>query len=105
MMRRRTLALILALTMAGTTFGTAFLATPVASANVCTSIPSLPVIPNPLKTVCTVVTKAPTILSNPIGTIGGIITAPLKSAADAVMKGVTDWVADGGAWLVGEAGT
>jgi hypothetical protein len=105
MMRRRTLALILALTVAGTGFGMAFVATPVASANVCTSIPSLPVIPNPLKTVCTVVTKAPTILSNPIGTIGGIVTAPLKAAGDAVMKGVTDWVADGAAWLVGEAGT
>lgn len=104
-MRRKTLALVLTLTVAGTTFGTAFLATPVASANVCTSIPSLPIIPNPIKTVCTVVTKAPTILSNPIKTIGGILTAPIKAAGDAVMQGVTDWVADGAAWLVGEAGT
>lgn len=102
-MRRRTLALILALTVMTSGVGMAFVTTPVASANVCTSIPSLPVIPNPLKTVCTVVSKGTGIVSNPVKTIGGIVAAPFKAAGDAVMKGVTDWVADGAAWLVGEA--
>jgi hypothetical protein len=103
-MRRRTLALLLSLTLVGTTVGFAFVSTPLASANVCSSIPSLPLVPNPLKTVCTVVVKAPTIVTNPIGTIGKILAAPFKAAGDAVMQGVTDWVAAGAAWLVDEAG-
>ena len=103
-MRRRTLALLLSIALVGTTVGFAFVSTPVASANVCSSIPSLPLVPNPLKTVCTVVVKAPTIVTNPIGTIGKILAAPFKAAGDAVMQGVTDWVAAGAAWLVDEAG-
>jgi hypothetical protein len=104
-MRRRSRALILTLAVALTTSGFAFVSTAVASANVCTGIPSLPLVPNPLKTVCGVIVKAPTIVSNPIGTIGKIITAPIRAAGDAVMQGVTSWVADGAAWLVGEAAT
>jgi hypothetical protein len=102
-MRRRALALILATSLTSAGLGMAFATTPVASANVCTSIPSLPVIPNPLKSACTVVSKGTGIVSNPIKTIGGIVTAPIKAVGDAVMKGVTDWVADGAAWLVGQA--
>jgi hypothetical protein len=77
-----------------------FVGTAPASADVCDKIPSLPLVPNPIKLGCKVVTKVPSVISNP----GSIITAPLKAAGDAVMQQVTSWVADGAAWLVGEAG-
>ena len=99
----RLLALAAALTV-GICAGSGFVGTPAASANVCDKIPSLPLIPNPIKLGCKVVAKVPSVISNPLGTLGSVITAPLRAAGDAVMKAVTSWVADGAAWLVGEAG-
>lgn len=73
----------------------------VAQANVCTSIPGIPLVPNPIKAGCEAAGKA----AGAVGkTVGKIVTAPIRAAGDAVMKGVTDWVADGAGWLVDQAG-
>jgi type IV secretion system protein TrbL len=99
-MRRRTMlatAAALAVALVGVS---GFVGTAPASADVCDNIPSLPLVPNPIKLGCKVVTKVPSVIANP----GSIITAPLKAAGDAVMQQVTSWVADGAAWLLGEAG-
>ena len=99
---RIALALVIA---TGASATPAFLATPVASASsLCDSIPSLPLAPNPIKAGCQAIANAPGVISNPGKALGKIITAPVTAAGDAVMQGVTAWVADGAAWLVGEAG-
>lgn len=70
----------------------------------CNDIPSVPLVPNPIKTGCKVVSKVPEVVSDPGKAVTDIATAPLKAAGDEVMKGVTKWVADGASWLVGQAG-
>ncbi len=81
-----------------------FVHTPAAQANVCNDIPSVPLVPNPIKTGCKVISKVPEVVSDPGKAVTDIATAPLKAAGDEVMKGVTKWVADGASWLVGQAG-
>lgn len=103
-MRRSCLAVVAVVVLVGSLATSGFLNTPMASANVCDKIPSLPLVPNPIKLGCKVVTGAPKVISDPVGTIGKVLTAPIRAAGDAVMQGVTSWVADGAAWLVGEAG-
>jgi hypothetical protein len=79
-----------------------------ARADVCDHIPSIPLVPNPVKAGCktagTVLGAAPKLLTNPGGAVKDIVTAPFKAAGDEVMKGVTTWVAEGAGWLVGQAG-
>jgi hypothetical protein len=75
-----------------------------AQADLCDSVPSIPGVPNPVKTGCEVVGSVPGIVSNPGQAVTDIATAPLNAAGDAVMQGVTKWVANGAAWLVGQAG-
>src|SRR5579859_858668 len=99
-MRRSRLVALGAALAVGVFSVSGFVETAPASADVCDSIPSLPLVPNPIKLGCKVVSKVPSVISNP----GSIITAPFKAAGDAVMQQVTSWVADGAAWLVGEAG-
>jgi type IV secretion system protein TrbL len=99
-MRRNRLVVLTAALAVAVFSVSGFVGTTPASANVCDSIPSLPLVPNPIKLGCKVVSKVPSVISNP----GSIITAPFKAAGDAVMQQVTSWVADGAAWLVGEAG-
>lgn len=88
--------------------GSGFTGTPSARADVCDHIPSIPLVPNPVKAGCktagTVVGAAPKLLTNPGGAVKDIVTAPFKAAGDEVMKGVTSWVAKGAGWLVGQAG-
>src|SRR3954447_10425414 len=88
--------------------GSAFTGTAPARADVCDHIPSIPLVPNPVKAGCktagTVVGAAPKLLTNPGGAVKDIVTAPFKVAGDEVMKGVTSWVAKGAGWLVGQAG-
>ena len=104
-MRRSRLAALAAALAVGAFAASAFVATtPAAASSVCDNIPSLPLVPNPIKLGCKAVTGAGNVISNPGGAIGGLITAPFKAAGDAVMQQVTSWVADGAAWLVGEAG-
>src|SRR3954453_6312677 len=85
-----------------------FTGTAPARADVCDHIPSIPLVPNPVKAGCktagTVVGAAPKLLTNPGGAVKDIVTAPFKAAGDEVMKGVTSWVAKGAGWLVGQAG-
>src|SRR3954468_20977883 len=85
-----------------------FSGTAPARADVCDHIPSIPLVPNPVKAGCktagTVVGAAPKLLTNPGGAVKDIVTAPFKAAGDEVMKGVTSWVAKGAGWLVGQAG-
>lgn len=81
-----------------------FVNTPAAEANICNDIPSVPLVPNPLKTGCKVISKIPEVVSDPGKAVTDIATAPLKAASDEVMKGLTKWVADGASWLVGQAG-
>src|SRR3954471_5165685 len=79
-----------------------------ARADVCDHIPSIPLVPNPVKAGCktagTVAGAGPKLLTNPGGAVKDIVTAPFKAAGDEVMKGVTSWVAKGAGWLVGQAG-
>lgn len=75
-----------------------------AQAGVCDDIPSIPGVPNPVKTGCKVVSKAPEVVTNPGQAATDIVTAPFDAAGDAVMRGVTTWVAKGAGWLVGQAG-
>jgi hypothetical protein len=103
-MRRSWLAAVAVCVVVGSLAVSGFVGTPAASADVCDKIPSLPLVPNPIKLGCKVVAKVPSVVSDPVGTIGSVLTAPLRAAGDAVMQGVTSWVADGAAWLVGEAG-
>src|SRR4051794_28073071 len=88
--------------------GWGFVGAEPARADVCDSIPSIPLVPNPLKTSCkvtkTVVSAGPKLLTNPGGAVKDIITAPIKAAGDEVMRGVTSWVAKGAGWLIGQAG-
>ena len=51
-----------------------------------------------------VVGKATEVVTDPGKAVTDIATAPLKAAGDQVMQGVTQWVANGAAWLVGQAG-
>src|SRR3954447_1530409 len=85
-----------------------FTSTAPARADVCDHIPSIPLVPNPVKAGCktagTVAGAAPKLLTNPGGAVKDIVTAPFKAAGDEVMKGVTSWVAKGAGWLVGQAG-
>src|SRR3954447_23260880 len=85
-----------------------FTSTAPARADVCDHIPSIPLVPNPVKAGCktagTVAGAAPKLLTNPGGAVKDIVTAPFKVAGDEVMKGVTSWVAKGAGWLVGQAG-
>ena len=98
-MRRRSLALLLVLAAIGTSAGFAFVSTPPASADVCSKLPGLPIVPNPIKTVCKGLGTVTKIVSDPIK----IITDPIRAIGDDVMRGVTSWVADGAAWLLGQA--
>lgn len=75
-----------------------------ARADVCDKIPSIPGVPNPVKTGCDVAGKVPEVVTDPGKAVTDIATAPLNAAGDAVMQGVTKWVADGAGWLVGQAG-
>lgn len=75
-----------------------------ARADVCDKVPSIPGVPNPVKTGCKVASKVPEIVTDPGQAAKDIATAPLTAAGDAVMQGVTKWVADGAGWLVGQAG-
>lgn len=75
-----------------------------AQADACDKIPSIPGVPNPVKTGCNVVGKAPQVVTNPGQAAKDIVTAPFDAAGDTVMRGVTAWVANGAGWLVGQAG-
>lgn len=75
-----------------------------ARADGCDKIPSIPGVPNPVKTGCKVVGKAPEVITDPGQAAKDIVTAPFDAAGDAVMRGVTTWVATGAGWLVGQAG-
>src|SRR4051812_25716133 len=103
---KRALLLACALTVALAL--SAFVNAAPAQADVCDHIPSIPMVPNPLKAGCktagSVVGAGPKLLTNPGGAVKDIITAPIKAAGDEVMKGVTSWVAKGAGWLVGQAG-
>src|SRR4051794_13715514 len=83
-----------------------FVAEP-AQASVCDAIPSIPLVPNPVKGGCKVATGVAgvgaDVLSNPGKAATHVLTAPLKAAGDEVMKGVTNWVAKGAGWLVAQA--
>lgn len=79
-------------------------APPPARADVCNDIPSIPGVPNPVKTGCKVAGSIPGAVSDPGKAVTSIVTAPFNAAGDAVMQGVTKWVADGAGWLVGQAG-
>jgi type IV secretion system protein TrbL len=83
----------------------------VAQADVCSDIPSVPLVPNPVKSGCEVVAhpkksveEAVEDVTHPGQAIGSAITAPIRAAGDEVMQGVTSWVADGASWLVEQAG-
>jgi len=79
-------------------------APPPARADVCDKVPSIPGVPNPVKTGCKIAGKIPEVITDPGKAATDIATAPLKAAGDEVMQGVTKWVADGAGWLVGQAG-
>lgn len=67
-----------------------------------------PGIPSPTKAACEagkkIVEKGPDVVANPGEAAKDIVTAPVKVAGDEVMKGITTWVGNGAAWLVGQAG-
>lgn len=67
-----------------------------------------PGIPSPTKAACEagkkIVEKGPDVVANPGEAAKDIVTAPVKAAGDEVMKGITTWVGNGAAWLVGQAG-
>jgi hypothetical protein len=79
-----------------------------ARADVCDSIPSIPMVPNPVKTGCKLNQKiiggGPKLLTNPGGAAKDIITGPIHAAGQEVMRGVTGWVAKGAGWLIGQTG-
>jgi hypothetical protein len=95
---RRLLVALVALVIGG------FANASAARANVCDDIPSVPMVPNPVKTGCEIVSKAPEVVADPGKAATDIVTAPVKAAGDAVMQGVTEWVANGAGWLVSQAG-
>jgi hypothetical protein len=99
MSRSRRLVLLVGLTAAFA----AGLSAP-ALADLCDKIPSIPLVPNPAKGACKVAKAAPEVVTDPGKAATDIATAPFRAASDAVMQGVTNWVADGAAWLVGQAG-
>lgn len=74
-MRRSRLLGLAAAIAVGLCAASGFVGTPVASANVCDKIPSLPLVPNPIKLGCKVLAKVPSVISNPLGTLGNVITA------------------------------
>jgi hypothetical protein len=85
------------------------LATPSpAQADICHSGPlSFGGVLNPAGDVCNVVghpIRTAGHIGHAITHPGDIIAAPFKAAGDAVMSGVTKWVASGASWLVGQAG-
>jgi type IV secretion system protein TrbL len=95
------------------TFGLAFagsgsIGTARAQADVCDSIPSIPMVPNPAKSGCKAVAggagAVPKLATDPRGAAADIVTAPIKAAGDEVMQGVTTWVAKGAGWLISQAG-
>jgi hypothetical protein len=61
-------------------------------------------VPNPVKTGCEIVSKVPEVAADPGKAATDVVTAPVKAAGDAVMQGVTAWVADGAGWLISQAG-
>lgn len=82
---------------------------PAALANICNSIPSIPLVPNPAKTVCNTAGGAINAAGDLVGghpgkAITDVIAAPLQGLSDGIMQGVTSWVGKGAAWLVGQAG-
>ncbi len=99
----RRLAVLFVVVLAAVLLGGATSPAP-ARADVCDKVPSIPGVPNPIKTGCKVVGKVPGIVTDPGKAATDIVTAPIKAAGDEVMQGVTKWVADGAAWLVGQAG-
>lgn len=99
----RRLATVLVVAVATLLIGTAVCASP-AHADICDKVPSIPGVPNPVKTGCNVAGKAPEIVTDPGKAATDIATAPIKAAGDQVMQGLTTWVADGAGWLVGQAG-
>ncbi|MGD9735956.1 MAG: hypothetical protein AB7V58_10175 [Solirubrobacterales bacterium] len=99
---RRLVALIVAVACAAFALGAVSPSS--ARADVCDKIPSIPGVPNPVKTGCEAVGAVPGAVTDPGGAVTDIVTAPIKAAGDEVMQGVTKWVADGAGWLVGQAG-
>ena len=99
----RRLAVLFVVVLAAVLLGGATSPAP-ARADVCDKVPSIPGVPNPIKTGCKVVGKVPGIVTDPGKAATDIVTAPIKAAGDEVMQGVTKWVANGAAWLVGQAG-
>jgi DNA processing protein len=99
---------VLAATLALALVGSASLGASPARADVCDSIPSIPMVPNPAKSGCKAISggadAVPKIVTDPKGAATDLATAPIKAAGDEVMQGVTTWVAKGAAWLVGQAG-
>jgi type IV secretion system protein TrbL len=100
----RRLAALIPLVVLVMVAGSGLVAPASAQAASCDDIPSVPLVPNPVKTGCKVITKAPGAIKNPKKAVVDIATAPLQAAGDQVMQGVTKWVADGASWLVGQAG-
>jgi len=105
-MRRRTLLLVLVLTLGMLGAGAT-----VAQADVCDHVPSIGLGPlstgmackvaaHPLKTAQSVAGA----VTNPGKTAKDIVTAPFKAAGDEVMQGITTWVANGAGWLVEQGG-
>ena len=79
-----------------------------AQADVCDSVPSIPGVPNPVKTGCNAAARVagagPKAIADPKGAAADLVTAPIRAAGDEVMQGVTTWVAKGAGWLIGQAG-
>jgi type IV secretion system protein TrbL len=114
-MRRRAqqFAPLLAVVVLVCLFNTAY--TPAAQADTCNAIPSIPLVPNPVKTGCEVIlhpkktaektaNAVAEAVTHPGNTAKSVLTAPLRAAGDEVMQGVTSWVANGASWLVSQAG-
>jgi len=59
-------------------------------------------IPNPAQAACD---AGEAVVDGGADAVKDVVTAPVTAAGDAVMKGVTTWVANGASWLVRQAGT
>lgn len=59
-------------------------------------------IPNPAQAACD---AGEALVDGGADAVKDVVTAPVTAAGDAVMKGVTAWVANGASWLVRQAGT
>jgi hypothetical protein len=104
---------LLAVVALAALFGTVY--TPAAQADTCSAIPSIPLVPNPIKTGCEVVLHPKKTAEKAAEAVGeavthpgkaatSVLTAPFRAAGDEVMQGVTSWVANGASWLVSQAG-